>query len=187
MFMPAPHLQPDRVMRSDGVMTTVWKNPENITQRDIPGVYKSSWMPRIDDAGNADVPIEAVLELWNPLYDDVWSCGVITFEDLDNCPDPMLGELPASLCEDPSDRDYNIARIVYLAVHGWDEDDHFPITIDIGLGELSREVVTDGNHRLAAAWYRGDKTVRIQVSGDLDKAEAWFFDGVHPEEYEAGY
>lgn len=48
------------------------------------------------------------------------------------------------------------ARIRYLAVHGWDD----PIIID-----WSQEIpVTDGNHRLAAALWRGDDQISVLIT-----------------------
>ncbi len=58
----------------------------------------------------------------------------------------------------------HIARIAYLAAHGWEE----PIEVDVGVPSLRCYVnwpVTDGNHRLAAAVVREDKFILSSVGG----------------------
>lgn len=62
-------------------------------------------------------------------------------------------------------------RIAWLVVNGWED----AIEIDVGVpgltsGNILSDLITDGNHRLAAAIYRKDETILSQVSGDLDYA-----------------
>lgn len=67
-------------------------------------------------------------------------------------------------------RDKHIQRIAYLAVHSWED----PIEIDVGIPVLSYwndHIVIDGNHRLAAAIFRGDETIGACIAGQLDFAE----------------
>ncbi len=67
-------------------------------------------------------------------------------------------------------RDKHIKRIAYLVVHGWDD----AIEIDVGVPVLSYwndHIVIDGNHRLAAAIFRGDETIGACIAGQLDYAE----------------
>jgi hypothetical protein len=64
-------------------------------------------------------------------------------------------------------RDKHIKRIAYLAVHGWDD----AIEIDVGVPVLNYwndHIVIDGNHRLAAAIFRGDETIGATIAGQLD-------------------
>lgn len=61
----------------------------------------------------------------------------------------------------------HIARIAYLALHGWDD----PIDIDVGVPSLNCWIdwpVIDGNHRLAAAIVRGDEFIRADLVGSCD-------------------
>lgn len=60
-------------------------------------------------------------------------------------------------------------RIAYFVEHGWKD----AIGIDVGVPSLGCHVrwpVQDGNHRLAAAIYRGDKTILADVDGSVDYA-----------------
>lgn len=65
----------------------------------------------------------------------------------------------------------HVARIAYLVAHGWNE----PIEVDAGWRQIEYEPVNpviDGNHRLAAAIYRGDETIIAYVGGspkDLER------------------
>jgi len=50
-----------------------------------------------------------------------------------------------------------------------------PIWIDVGceaLGLYVSWIIQDGNHRLAAALYRGDTTIRVSAGGDMDVIES---------------
>lgn len=63
--------------------------------------------------------------------------------------------------------DQHLARIAYLAQHGWSE----PIDVDVGVPHMGCVVewpVLDGNHRLAAAIVRGDTHILASVSGCED-------------------
>jgi len=62
------------------------------------------------------------------------------------------------------------ARIAYFVVHGWPD----PIGIDVGVPELGCTVawpIQDGNHRFAAAIYRGDESILAEVDGSVGYAE----------------
>ena len=64
-------------------------------------------------------------------------------------------------------------RIAYLVVHGWKG----PIQIDVGVPSISKLPtwpVTDGNHRLYAAIWRGDEMIEADISGDIDYAATLF-------------
>ena len=62
------------------------------------------------------------------------------------------------------------ARIAWFVKHGWSDT----IWLDVGAPDLGCHVdwiVEDGNHRLAAAIYRGDKTIGCTIGGDLCYAD----------------
>lgn len=71
------------------------------------------------------------------------------------------------------------SRIAFLVKNGWAD----AIEVDVGIPSMRCYVnwpVTDGNHRLAAAAYRGDKAILASVGGCLDYAFELF--GVECEE-----
>ena len=65
-------------------------------------------------------------------------------------------------------RHYNhAARIAYFVRNGWFD----LIEMDVGcpaLGFFPEELVPDGNHRLAAAYYRHNPTIKVDYSGEKD-------------------
>lgn len=61
-------------------------------------------------------------------------------------------------------------RIAWLVLN----KDETPIQIDIGMGAGCWHPVCDGNHRLAAAFYRGDKKIKMHFSGSLELGELLF-------------
>ncbi len=67
----------------------------------------------------------------------------------------------------------HIQRIAWFVVTPW----HEPISIDVGVPELGCNVdwiVIDGNHRLAAAFYREDTHISADVSGSVDLIQEMF-------------
>lgn len=67
--------------------------------------------------------------------------------------------------KDPHER-----RVAYLFLCGWSD----PLEIDVGAPSLGCHVVRpvqDGNHRLAAAILRKQKTIKASCSGDLELIE----------------
>ena len=70
----------------------------------------------------------------------------------------------------PDEYQDHVRRIAWLVVHGWND----AIEIDVGAPDLGWIVpwpLTDGNHRLAAARYRGATTILCSVGGQVDYAE----------------
>jgi hypothetical protein len=58
-------------------------------------------------------------------------------------------------------------------VNGWAE----PISIDVGVPSLGCVVawpIVDGNHRLAAAIFRGDRAITAEISGEMRFAHTVF-------------
>lgn len=113
-----------------------------------------------------------------PLNRNIWGCGRVT-------PMMVLEALQAGRLVPES---YDVAsrgksppwtpgdhasRIAYLVQH---PSDH-PICIDVGMGlpELTGAwIVTDGNHRVAAAFLRGDTHIAAYVSGAVSVIEQVF-------------
>lgn len=64
----------------------------------------------------------------------------------------------------------HVARIAWFAIHGWTD----PISIDVGVpgfpGYRFVWIITDGNHRLAAALCREDETIAGEIGGSLSYA-----------------
>jgi len=61
-------------------------------------------------------------------------------------------------------RTLHIWRVAYLVVN----PDPQPIFVDVGIPHMGVHIdwiVDDGNHRLAAAFYRGDKTIPASIAG----------------------
>lgn len=123
------------------------------------------------------LPTVKVLELCNPLRMSPWVAGRVTKtlvrECLKNrwlCPSPVGHNASA---------DMHAGRIAFLVKNGWSDS----IEIDVGIPSMRCYVdwpVLDGNHRLAAAYLRGDDQISAMIGGDLDYALELF--GVKCEE-----
>ena len=73
----------------------------------------------------------------------------------------------------PPFREQHIQRIAFLVIN----KDNKPIEIDVGVPSLGcrpRHIICDGNHRLAAAFYRRDKYIEANVSGSVDLIKEMF-------------
>lgn len=67
-------------------------------------------------------------------------------------------------------RQFHIRRIAYLVVHGW----RGAILLGVGVPAFGRQpdwIVEDGNHRHAAAIFKGDTHILAEICGDLDYAK----------------
>lgn len=67
-------------------------------------------------------------------------------------------------------RDRHIQKVAWFVKNGFND----PIEIDVGssrLGIMVDHLVQDGNHRLAAAIIRGDKTIKAHVGGSIEDAQ----------------
>lgn len=65
----------------------------------------------------------------------------------------------------PCSRQQHVQRVAYFVVYPCLE----PIKIDVSyslFGTLPQWIVKDGNHRLAAAFYRGDEFIEADLMGD---------------------
>ena len=125
-------------------------------------------------------PIGPFLRFLNPLEEDPWGCLIRT-EDVDLVlaeGDLLATPVPIG-CED---RWVHAARIAYLVVNGWKDEIVFEPERGWRPGDHLRHMwpVTDGNHRLAAAIYRGDEEILAIISGDTEAAMD-FLGEVRPE------
>ena len=116
------------------------------------------------------VPIKAILRYWNPLGDCAWAIERnITPEDVYSYSGPEITDdefEPEQL--GISDRDFEIGRIAYFIRNGIPDVTVDPNPIILSVIELG--YITDGNHRLTAAMFRGDETIDVAVVGDLQLA-----------------
>jgi hypothetical protein len=70
-------------------------------------------------------------------------------------------------------RKYHIERIAFLVVNGWND----AISIDVGVPQLwsyPNWIVTDGNHRFAAAIFRKEEWILATVDGSIEYARELF-------------
>jgi hypothetical protein len=123
------------------------------------------------------VKVSDLKKLSNPMDDDVWGCGFIDVEEVLSCDDVSHAALPAGMRKDEEgitwaddifSREYNIARIAWLARNGWD-DTKDPISLDVYPDSMTDwPAIVDGNHRFSAAIVSGMESIRINPSGDID-------------------
>lgn len=114
------------------------------------------------------VPLQFLIP-WNPFTYPCWLpkpvapravAEAIAQNQLEETP---WAKLPG--CKKDKSLLWHARRIAYLVVH------HSPKPIDIDLGVPSMgcivdHIVIDGNHRLAAAFYRGAEFIRASIAGE---------------------
>jgi len=113
-------------------------------------------------------PFEGVC--WADILD-----GPITREEVQEAIDQ--GRLRGDPADGYSEGEYlsftrqdHIERVAYFVVHR----DPKPIDLDVGIPDMGCYVdwpVQDGNHRFAAAIFRGDETIEAWVMGAEEEAE----------------
>jgi len=110
------------------------------------------------------------LEPWNPFNNTVW-VGLddpITREEVSQAlKEGRLREQPVPLWsyrDPPPTREEHIERVAYLStLEEWD-----PLSLDVGIPSMGFYVdwiVQDGNHRLAAQFFKGIPVIQANVSG----------------------
>lgn len=109
------------------------------------------------------LPVSAVIAHCNPYGSSApWGVPV-------DMADVKLALSQRRLAAEPGSDDH-AARIAYLVENPATD----PIAIDVGVPALGywgpSWMITDGNHRLAAAIYRGDATILALVDGQMDHA-----------------
>ena len=116
-------------------------------------------------------PLGAWIELKRPITkDEVQACLDAGSENLAETPlwtEMAFGRVKLTQQEA---RDRHVSKIAYFVKHGIER----PINLDVGvpsMGYFSDHFVTDGNHRLAGALLRGDKTIAASVCGSETHAK----------------
>lgn len=122
------------------------------------------------------VDITKLREVCDPYLSNLWGVGFITQEAISTAvSEGRLNGTPfKSLFFDGWTFQQHVERVAYLVVHPSDA----PIEVDVGIPSLGCHVdwpVTDGNHRLAAAIYRGDEKIRAEVGGALSEVKKFRF------------
>lgn len=106
---------------------------------------------------------------------DTWGTKV-TLEDVKHHIEKNIVEsMSYSDCYESKflDESYNhAARIAYLVLN----PDNNPIELDVGIPELNYHSVKiiDGNHRIVAAYIRGDEKIDVEYSGSVTYFEETF-------------
>ncbi len=119
------------------------------------------------------------LEPWNPFESCVW-VGIskpIRKEEVSvalECMTLRSEPIPDwNFISPAASRDEHVKRVAFFVIN----KDNNPIQIDVGVPELGCHVswiIIDGNHRLAAAFYRNDLEIEADVSGSLNKINEMF-------------
>jgi len=139
-------------------------------------MYNLTYGVQHDVDEDSVVPLDVLLlaSSWNPLErSDIWTSNIVS-------PEMVRSHISSKdllhLCFDEEMEDdgsstwtteMHAARVAYLVVNGWDDD---PIDVDFGVPSLGFRVgwpIINGNHRLAAAIIRGDKSIAAAVSGEV--------------------
>lgn len=118
----------------------------------------------------ARVPVKNLKRICNPFEHCVWDIPKpVTIDEVSMV--LATGAMAADYDEDLHDKSSidHAQRIAYFVHNGWQD----PIVIDVGVPTLGFNpdwIIWDGNHRLAAAIYRGDKFIEAEIGGDVDYA-----------------
>lgn len=131
--------------------------------------------------------IPRLIETWgDPLKQALWMDKPITRKEvaaaLADGSYKTVSDLPFSDGLKPrtkpmrGERKYHARRIAWFVVRQADnEDPRAPIEVDVGIPEFPGGTIDwpilDGNHRYAAAVYRGDASIKANVSGSLPYAK----------------
>jgi hypothetical protein len=116
--------------------------------------------------------LEIVKDL-DPFENLIWAGiqSVITKEEIREAIDNnRLLDLPyGKYCNKEWNRLDHIERIAYLVVNRKND----PIDIDVGIPGMCEVayIIQDGYHRLAAAYYCGDKKILASINGHIDYAK----------------
>lgn len=109
------------------------------------------------------VPVSAIKRVCNPFRSTPWTRRVTRamvaarLEANALYPQPLRGNPDVAA-------ELHAGRIAYFVKHGWKD----AIGIDVGVPSMGCHVkwpVQDGNHRLAAAIYRGDASILADIDG----------------------
>ena len=130
-----------------------------------------------------DVPVAHLAQLWNPYAcwieqatpirpDEVQACLEAGEEALVETPlwSQLLYGKRSQRIGAAENRQRHIRKIAYFVRHVATD----PIELDVGVPALGchcDELVVDGNHRLAAAMFKGERTIPAHVSGSVRTAQ----------------
>ena len=130
-------------------------------------VYKPDMKDWVEEIS---LDLEVIKEL-NPLEQTTWAeiTSPITTQEIKEAIDnnKLLNKYYQG--DRDWDRNDHVERIAYLVVNKSD----VPIDIDVGIPGMFQVtyIIQDGYHRLAAAYYRGDKTILATISGSVKYAK----------------
>ena len=133
----------------------------------------------MDADGISNLSVAKLQERCDPFTGCCWS-GLdkpITIEEVTEALDKNNLTPPQSYAsgKDNDDRKRHAERIAWFVLRGWNT----PIGVDVGvptMGCCPAWPVVDGNHRLAAAIYRGNLTIRAEVSGAVEEINTLIFE-----------
>lgn len=121
------------------------------------------------------IPLNNLIS-WSPFENPIWNefDYPLTREEVRQAiEDGDLEPAPMDLYRTDTKKGFrrqHAARVAWLVLNGWSD----AIYIDVGIpsmGHVPDWPLEDGNHRLAASFYRGDQTINVSIGGDLDYAE----------------
>ncbi len=116
----------------------------------------------------ACVPVKRVANLANPVNEWHWDCPGMTSTELRQCL-RTVQPIAVPVGNDGTAEEH-VGRIKHLIENGWTDAIHLDVGTPI-LGYWGPSwPVTDGNHRLSAAILRGDATILVEITGQLDHA-----------------
>ena len=129
------------------------------------------------------IDLDKLSEIWPPFQFNIWvKCDTpIQREEIynalrdNNLQNPNL-KVDYELIWDISSREVHVARIAWM-VRYW--SDHFPIDIDFGVPHFMSGTleISDGNHRLLAAYYLNKPYIMAQCSGSISEIEKYAYHG----------
>jgi hypothetical protein len=121
-----------------------------------------------------EVEVGRILKVNNPLITPPWpGLSKITEEEVSVAIQqgaPDVFKFPRNSRRVSHTRAYHVGRVAHFVVYGWSD----AIQIDLGVPSLACQpkwIVVDGNHRLAAAYLRGDTLIEVDVSGEVKYAK----------------
>ena len=114
--------------------------------------------------------VEKLLDQWpnlSPFDQDPWELPEpITRDEVQRAIDDGSHAQATEPWTDIYDREYHVRRVAHFVVEGWED----PLDMDLGvpvLGFVPEHPLHDGNHRFAAAIFRGQASVGASVSGQI--------------------
>lgn len=138
--------------------------------------------PQLGEWAPQQLSIAKILKQWDadPFVQHVWEIETpITREEVGAAIFDQSCETAAEPVAADADRETHIRRVAYLAVHGWED----PIEVDLGIPSMNflpDWPIQDGNHRLAAAIFRGDRSIMAEVSGESAWIKKFVVSGSNP-------